>query len=162
MLYHAVATTKNRIIGKNNKLPWHFSSDLKHFKQLTTGQTIVMGRKTFESIGKPLPNRQNYVVSKLPREDKDGLRFFTSIDDALEEVPTPNCYIIGGASLYEQTINMIDGIYLTMINQDFEGDAYYPEIPKEFEERTRHQLQDDPLLEVIFYENTKHMLHQIE
>ncbi|PIQ86572.1 MAG: hypothetical protein COV74_04125 [Candidatus Omnitrophica bacterium CG11_big_fil_rev_8_21_14_0_20_45_26] len=162
MLYHAVAMAQNRVIGKANQLPWHFSSDLKHFKQMTLGHTILMGRKTFESIGKPLSGRENFVISRTAHEDGEHLRFFTSVESALDEVSTRDCYIIGGAHLYEQTMQLIDGIYLTYIHADFEGDVFYPSIPPEFEERTRHKIQEEPLLEVVFYENTKHMLHQIE
>ena len=166
MLYHVVAMAKNRVIGKNNQLPWHFSEDLKHFKNLTTNSTVIMGRKTFESIGKPLPNRVNFVLTRSkfnqseppPKDDKvqaGNLRFFDSFEKAVQQVTTPEAYIIGGANLYEQTIEKVQGIYLTHIEADYEGDAFYPEIPSTFNEKSRHLLAENPRLEVIFYENTR-------
>lgn len=156
MLYHIVAMARNRVIGKGGKLPWHFSSDLKHFKQLTLGNTILMGRKTFESIGKPLPGRENFVLSRtlIPKEIKGDapVKFFRSLQEALKQVKTQNCFIIGGASLYQQTMTDIDGIYLTRIDMDYEGNTSYPEIPPSFKEKKRETLQKNPKLEVIFYE----------
>jgi len=146
---------KNRVIGKNNGLPWHFSSDLKHFKQLTTGNTVLMGRKTFESIGKPLPNRESFVLSKSKHQDKEHLKFFDSITSAIQQIPTQQGYIIGGETLYQQTLDGVDGIYLTLIDAEYEGDAYYPEIPPYFKEKSRKKLQDNPKIEVIFYERIK-------
>ena len=175
MIYHVVAMAGNRVIGKDNRLPWHFSSDLKHFKKLTTGQTVLMGRKTYESLGKPLPNRENFVVSRSippsrhcePRRGEAisggdcfvGLQpprnagpfYFPSIDEALKNVKTNHCFIIGGAKVFEQTLNLVDGIYLTRIDADYEGDVYYPEVPKVFREKSREKLQDEPVIEVIFY-----------
>ncbi len=169
MLYHIVAMAKNRVIGKDNRLPWHFPEDLKHFKRRTTGQTVIMGRKTYDSIGKPLPNRENFVLTRnaeiatpppgarndvIAREqsDRSNLRFFNSIGDALGAFKTPDAYIIGGAQLFEQTMAMVDGIYLTRIDQDFEGDTHYPEIPEIFEEVEIERLQENPQIDVVYYE----------
>lgn len=152
-LFHVVAVAKNGVIGKDGKLPWHFSSDLKHFKQLTWGNTILMGRKTFESLGKPLPGRINFVLSRSAAAAV-GANFFTSLDEALRAVTTPQCYVIGGAEIFKQTIGQVDGIYLTHIEEEYEGDVTYPEIPAPFKEKERQKLQDHPRLEVIFYENT--------
>jgi dihydrofolate reductase len=154
-LYHVVAMAHNRVIGKDNKLPWHFSEDLKHFKQLTTGSTVIMGRKTFESIGKPLPNRQNFVVSRTKTEPSENPRFFGSIQEAVKSVKTEKAFIIGGANLYAQTLELADGIYLTTIDADFDGDAFYPELPGCFKEKNRQKLQDQPGIEVVFYENVR-------
>lgn len=157
MLYHAVAVANHHVIGKNNKLPWHFSSDLKFFKELTMGSTVIMGRKTYDSIGKPLPGRENFVLSKFRSVPGEGLKFFTSFDEALENVTTPDAFIIGGASLYEQTIDRVDGIYLTRIYGGYEGDAFYPAIPEFFQAKSTTPLVSDPKgprLEVIYYENT--------
>ena len=162
MLYHVMAMANNRVIGKSGKLPWHFSSDLKYFKQLTTGSTVIMGRKTFESIGKPLPNRKNFVLSRKPGspiktfgDDKGCPCFFSSLETALKNITTGDAYLIGGADLYRQTMDRVDGIYLTRIDADYEGDAFYPEIPSNFREKSRIQLQDNPKIEVIFYEGIK-------
>ncbi len=155
MLYQILAMAQNRVIGKNNALPWHFASDFKHFKETTMGQTVLMGLNTFRSLPKLLPGRENFVLNWTTDGFKDAehLKYFDSIERALAAVKTKHCFVIGGASLYKQTLEMVDGIYLTFIHQDFEGDAYYPEIPTSFVERSRKKLQDNPLLEVIFYEN---------
>ena len=145
---------KNRVIGKNNQLPWHFSADMKHFKKLTTGNTVLMGRKTFESLGKPLPNRKNFVLTYRVMPDIADITWFHSVDEALQKVSTENCYIIGGAQLFEQTITQIHGIYLTKIEQEYSGDVYYPEIPEYFKIEQQFVLQDNPLLEVFFYKNS--------
>lgn len=155
MLYHVVAMARNRVIGKNGKLPWHFSSDLKYFKKLTWGGTVLMGRKTFESIGKPLPGRDNLVLTHSQKPREAGVQLFASLEEALRQVKTKDCFIIGGASLYEQTMDKVDGVYLTQIDQDYEGDAYYPRIPPHLKEKRREKLQENPKLEAIFYERTK-------
>ena len=150
-VYHVVAMAQNKVIGKNNKLPWHFSADLKFFKNLTIGHTVIMGRKTFDSIGKPLPNRENIVISRLPQKDKPGVEFAIAIDEALGRAQNEKIFIIGGAQIFKETLNLINGIYLTLIHQDFEGDAYYPGIPAGFREVSREKLQENPLIEVLFY-----------
>ncbi len=150
--YHVVAMARNRVIGKGNKLPWHFPADLKFFKQLTTGGTVIMGRKTFESIGRPLPDRENFVVSRTRAGREGNPSFFASFEEAAHHVKTPNAYIIGGADIFRQTLDKVDGIYLTRIDADYEGDAFYPEIPEAFEEVSIEALQDNPKIEVVFYE----------
>lgn len=159
MLYHIVAMAKNRVIGKDNQLPWHFPSDLKHFKQLTMGSTIIMGRKTFESIGRALPGRHMIVLTRLGKTSvpeallvNQDISFCSSLAKALESVTTKDAFIIGGADLYQQTIDKVDGIYLTRIDADYEGDAFYPEIPEGFDEVEIEKLQDNPKIEVVFYE----------
>lgn len=155
MLFHVVAMAKNRAIGKDNKLPWHFASDLKHFKKLTTGETVLMGRKTFESIGRALPRRQNFVLSRGKHKDGENLKFFDSVEKALANVETTHCYIIGGANLFRQTIEGVNGIYLTLIDQEYEGDSFYPEIPNFFKPTARHKLQENPFIETIYLANSK-------
>jgi dihydrofolate reductase len=155
-LYHAVAAANGRVIGKNNRLPWHFSSDLKFFKALTWGETVLMGRKTYESIGKPLPGRQNFVLSRDLKisPPPPGVRFFASLAEAVSRIETPKGFIIGGASVYAQSFSLIDGIYLTRIEADYEGDAFYPEIPPAFIETRRELLQENPKISVIFYKKS--------
>ncbi len=158
MIYHVVAVSKNGVIGKDGKLPWHFSADLKFFKNLTTGHTVIMGRKTFDSIGKALPNRENFVLSKkgsgspLLSGQSPTVHYFGSVETALQNVKTEKTFIIGGATVYNETLGLIDGIYLTRIEQDYEGDAFYPEVPARFKEVSRQTLQEEPLIEVIFYQ----------
>lgn len=154
MLYHIVAVANNRIIGKGNQLPWHFKNDLQHFKVTTTGQTVIMGLKTFESLGcKPLANRENLILDRSGAKPYPGQKFFSSLDDALREVRTEHAFIIGGAELYRTTIERVDGIYLTRIHADYDGDVFYPEIPPVFKAKKKLTIQEKPLLEVIYYEN---------
>jgi dihydrofolate reductase len=123
--------SSNRVIGLNNKLPWHLSEDLKHFKSLTTGHTVIMGRKTYESIGKPLPNRRNIVISRNVNTFYDGVEMTHSLEDAFsissndEEV-----FIIGGSNIYEQSLDLVEQLYITEIKKTFEGDAFFPDIDK--------------------------------
>jgi dihydrofolate reductase len=119
------AIGKNRVIGKNGKLPWHISADLKRFKRLTTGHTVLMGRRTFESLGRPLPGRRNVVLSSRPAS---GAETFTSIPGALEALATEDTvYIIGGAQLYAAFLDRADELNLTLVDREVDGDAYFPE-----------------------------------
>ena len=152
MIYHVVAVAENGVIGKNGKLPWHFPADLKFFKNLTTGHTVIMGRKTFDGIGKPLPNRENIVISRQPHPETAGVKFVESVDRALERTRKGKIFIIGGASIFRETAHLIDGIYLTQIHQDYEGDAFYSGVPEGFKEVSREKLQESPPIDVIFYQ----------
>ena len=156
MLYHIVAVANNRVIGKGNQLPWHFPKDLQHFKATTLGQTVIMGLKTFESLGcKALPGRTNIILDRSGQKPYPGQTFFASLDDALRDVKTEHAFIIGGAELYRTTIDRVDGIYLTRIHADYQGYVLYPEIPATFTEKKKLKLQDDPLLEVVYYEKNR-------
>lgn len=122
------AMAKNRVIGKNNQMPWHLPADLKHFKVITTNKPIIMGRKTFESLGRPLPNRRNIVVTRQKDFMVQGAEVVCSIDAALALVgDAVEVMIIGGAEIYRQAISLANTMYLTMIDLDCEGDAYFPE-----------------------------------
>ena len=156
-LYHIVACAENRMIGKNGQLPWHFSVDLKHFKETTMGSTIIMGRRTFESIGKkPLPGRENFVLSRAQQETIPNVKYFCSLEEALKHVATETAFVIGGADLFRQTMGQVDGIYLTKIARAYEGDVYYPEIPKGFKEKWKKTLQEEsPKIEATFYGRTR-------
>ena len=161
MLYHIVAVANRRVIGNGNKLPWHFSKDLQHFKKMTTGQTVIMGLKTFESLGcKSLPGRENLILDRSGAKPYPGQKFFASLDEALQNVRTKHAFIIGGAELYRTTIDRVDGISLTRIHADYDGDVFYPEIPAAFVERSRAVLQENPKLEVIYYEKPTVHSHQ--
>lgn len=119
------AIANNRVIGKGGILPWHISEDLKRFKRLTTGHTILMGRKTWESIGKPLSNRRNVVITSTPIP---GIECYASIDGALAALKDQeHVFIIGGAQIYAETLRNADELYLTFVDQTVEGDAYFPE-----------------------------------
>lgn len=121
-----VAHARNLTIGVDGKLPWHYSEDLKRFKSLTMGHPIVMGRKTYESIGKPLPGRRNVVISR--NHSFPGTEVFTSLEEAFQTLKNEELiFIIGGASLYQQSLNFADRLYVTLIDADVEGDTYFPE-----------------------------------
>ncbi|MGE4108043.1 MAG: dihydrofolate reductase [Bacteriovoracia bacterium] len=129
------AMSRNRVIGAENKLPWHIPEDLKWFRDKTAGHPVVMGRKTFESIGsKPLPKRENLVVTRQADfPATPGVRIFNSLEAALDwlkanDVPGKDeVFIVGGGQIYEQSLPYADRIYLTVIHQDFEGDSHFPE-----------------------------------
>lgn len=124
-----VATAKNWAIGVDNQLLWHISADLKRFKALTTAHAIVMGRKTYDSIGKPLPNRRNIVISRDENLRIDGVEVFNSIESAIEELSNETeIFIIGGAEIYKQTLPLASKIYLTKVIKSYDGDAFFPEI----------------------------------
>ena len=122
------ALDKNRLIGADNGMPWHLPADFKHFKEITMGKPVVMGRKTFESIGKPLPGRQNIVISRNGFS-ADGITSVNSIDAALHSVgDIEEVMIIGGANIYHQMIDKADRMYLTHVDAECKGDAWFPEI----------------------------------
>ena len=124
-----VAMAANRVIGRDNQLPWHLPADLKHFKQTTMGKPILMGRKTWESIGRPLPGRTNIVITRDENYDAPGCVVVHSIEAALQATEQhAEVMIIGGADFYRQVLPRTDRIYLTRINEDFEGDTLFPEL----------------------------------
>jgi dihydrofolate reductase len=131
-----VAISENNGIGKDNQLLWHLPADLKHFKEITTGHAIIMGRKTFDSIGRPLPNRLNLVVSKSV-QNIDGCVVFESIEAAIQfaqEQNQTNLFIIGGDSIYKQALHLCHKLYLTRIQHSFEADSFFgPTQPKEWQ-----------------------------
>mgnify|MGYP000063687731 CR=1 FL=1 len=127
MIKIIAAMSKNRVIGDSNALIWHLPEDLKRFKQLTTGNTIVMGRKTYESIGKPLPNRRSIIITRDASYKVDGCEVVNSLEEALL-LSNSDCFIIGGGEIYRQAIYIADCIYLTLIDKEFEGDTSFPEI----------------------------------
>ena len=129
---HIVAHTTNRVIGKGNEMPWHLPADLKHFKKITLGKPVIMGRKTYESIGFPLPGRLNLVITRDKKYQAKGCEVVHSIESALmvaaRESDADELMIIGGATLYEQTLPIVSRIYQTVIDIELAGDAFYPEL----------------------------------
>lgn len=118
------ALAGNRVIGKDGKLPWHISEDLKRFKRLTTGHPVLMGRKTFESLGGPLPKRRNIVLTRKPPQ---GIESYDSVASALTALATEDLvFVLGGGEVYAQLIGKADLLYLTEIEKDYDGDAYFP------------------------------------
>jgi dihydrofolate reductase len=124
------AIASNNVIGKENSLPWNIPEDLKRFKQMTSGHTILMGRKTFDSIGRPLPNRQNIVMTKDENFEQEGIKVINDFDEALELIKESNedVFIIGGSKIYELFEPVANSLAITRILKDFEGDAFFPDI----------------------------------
>lgn len=131
ILSAVLAMSENRVIGKNNQLPWRLPADLKHFKAITTGHPILMGRKTYESIGRPLPNRTNIILTHNPLFQAPGCIVVTSVDEAIRDASLENkeeIFVIGGAEIYKLLLPVTQRIYLTIVHHQFEGDAYFPEL----------------------------------
>ena len=127
MLSIIVAMSENRVIGRDGTLPWHLSADLKRFKQLTMGHTIVMGRKTYESIGRPLPGRVSIVLSRDPKYRISGVDVVESFEQALAKTRAEDVFIIGGAQLYEKTLPFAERLYLTEVGTMIDGDVFFPD-----------------------------------
>ena len=129
MLSIIVAVGEGNVIGKENRLIWHLPRDMRHFKETTTGHYIIMGRKTFESNGRPLPNRTNVIITRDKNYKAEGCVVVHTLEDAIKLAKDdPEAFIIGGGVIYELAMPLIDRIYLTQIHHKFEGDTYFPEI----------------------------------
>ncbi len=121
------AMANNRIIGKDNQMPWHLPADLQHFKSVTMNKPIIMGRKTYESIGRPLPGRQNIVISRNPNLIIEGCDTVTSLEAALLQAKGEEVMIVGGGQLYTEALGQANKLYLTFIDLDVEGDTQFPD-----------------------------------
>ena len=146
-----VAVAQNNCIGISNQLPWNIPEDLKHFKNLTMGKTVLMGQKTFDSIlgyiGKPLPGRKTVVITSnlnyIPPNQE--VRVFHSLDEAFEKLKNEDVFVCGGASIYKQTLDRVDILYITEVKKIVEGDVFFPEINKNIwreVEREKHEEFD--------------------
>ena len=150
-IVHVVAMDQQHCIGKANDLPWHISADLKHFKAITQGGVVVMGRKTLESMGRALPNRVNWVITRDPNWSFEGVKVAHSIEDALERAiadakaseKPESIFIIGGGEIFKQTMHIADRLELTHVQLDVQGDAHYPKIPNEFKKTASESHLDD-------------------
>lgn len=147
-----VAMASNRVIGINGQMPWHLSADLKKFKSITMGHPILMGRKTYESIGRPLPGRRNIVISRNPDYKIAGCEVFSDIQDAISSCDDcEELFVIGGAAFYESMLPNADLIYLTEINKEFTGDTFFPPINKqEWQEIERLDINDDSSVDFAY------------
>lgn len=145
------AMAENRTIGRNNKLPWHLPNDLKYFKQLTTGKAVIMGRKTYESIGKPLPNRTNIVITRDESYTAEGVNVVNSLDQAIELAEANNMVngsdeviVMGGAEIYKLCLPRADRLYITFVHAEVEGDAHFPEFDlSQYNEIGRENFSSD-------------------
>ena len=148
---HVVAMDQQHCIGKANDMPWHISADLKHFKEITQDGVVLMGRKTLESMGRTLPKRINWVITRDTTWSFEGTKVAYSLEDALSQVVADvrasekpdTLFIIGGGEIFKQTLSIADRLELTHVELDVQGDAYYPEIPAEFKKVASEQHIDD-------------------
>jgi dihydrofolate reductase len=129
MIKIIVAVSKNGAIGGNNSLIWSLPNDMKRFKQITTGNSVIMGRKTYESIGRPLPNRRNIIITRDLKYYANNCEIVNSIEEALR-LTNNDCFFIGGGEIYKQVLPLTDIIYLTKIDENFDGDTYFPDLNK--------------------------------
>lgn len=133
-----VAMSQNRVIGRQNQMPWHLPDELQYFKRVTMGKPVLMGRNTFESIGKPLPGRPNIVITRNTDYEVDGISVVNSVEDALdlaeqltEHDANAEAMVIGGAQIFSATFPRADLLYLTIVQAEVEGDVFFPEFPAE-------------------------------
>jgi dihydrofolate reductase len=140
------AMAENRVIGVNNTLPWRLPADLRHFRQLTTGHHVIMGRRNYESIGRPLPERTNIVVTRNRDYRAPGCEVRQSLEEALRDAgDDPEVFVIGGAEIYRQALDKADRIYLTLVHADVPGDTFFPEFDaRDWNEisRARHEADE--------------------
>ena len=157
MLSLIVAKAENNVIGKDNKLLWHLPEDLKRFKNLTTGHTIIMGRKTFESLGRVLPNRKHVVFTQNPnfKVDDVNVKIVHSLSDIQEYVEDKNeNFVIGGEKIYNLLMPYVNKMYITEIHKDFDGDTFFPNVDLEsWKETSREKMKaDDFDYDFVVYE----------
>lgn len=158
-IYLVAAVASNGVIGVDGRLPWHLPEDLKHFKKLTLGHPIVMGRKTWESLGKALPGRENIVVSRQPGYEAPGAAVASSLGAALAMCAgEPVVFVIGGHRLFVDSLPHATGIVLTEIQKDYEGDTYFPEFDREAwreAQREAHTAADGMRFDFVLYERKR-------
>lgn len=145
-IVHVVAFDKKHCIGKDNQLAWHIPEDLQHFKTITTGGVVIMGRKTYDSIGRPLPNRINHVITRDTSWRADGVQVSYSLDDALQKASKDaqnlnqsKLFIIGGGEIFKKTLMMADTLHITRVDLDVAGDVFYPHDLSAFNLTQSHQ-----------------------
>ena len=144
------AMSRNRVIGAGNRIPWHLPEDFKWFKRMTTGQVVVMGRKTFESIGKPLPNRETIILSRS-QFAFPGVRTVASLAGIDLAHEPRKVFLCGGAQIYAQALPLCSDLYLTLVKREVEGDAFFPPFEEQFE--AVETLQDNADFQIIHYRN---------
>ncbi|CAM3595125.1 dihydrofolate reductase [Deinococcus saxicola] len=143
-LTFVVAMAENRVIGKDGDLPWRLPADLAHFKRLTVGKPVVMGRKVYDSIGRPLPDRHNIVLTRNPDFQAPGCTVVHSPDDALEAADNaPDIMIIGGEEIYRLYLPQVERVELTLIHAEIGGDTFFPELPGQWTETARRERAAD-------------------
>jgi dihydrofolate reductase len=133
MISFILAMDENRVIGKNNQLPWHLPGDLKFFKRVTMGHPIAMGRKTHESIGRVLPGRENIIITRQADFQSEGCTVLHSVEEFISYCQNQDdeIFVIGGAEIFKATFAFADRLYITLIHEEFEGDTFFPEYPEQ-------------------------------
>ena len=144
------AMSENRVIGNGNKIPWHLPEDFKWFKKMTTGKVVVMGRKTFESIGRPLPNRETIVLSRS-RFEHPGARTLADLRDVAKAGEAREIFICGGAEIYALALPFCSDLYLTVVKRQVEGDVFFPPFEDRFD--LVAELRDTPEFRILHYRN---------
>jgi dihydrofolate reductase len=157
-LYLVAAVASNGVIGREGQLPWHLPEDLKHFKRLTLGHPVIMGRRTWESLGRPLPGRDNIVVTRQPGYDAPGAAVASSLDAALAlSVGESVVFVIGGQQLFAESLRLAAGLVLTEIYRDYEGDTWFPPYDRSRwreSQREHHTAADGTKFDFVLYEPT--------
>jgi dihydrofolate reductase len=155
-VYLVAAVAANGIIGANGKLPWHFPEELKHFKQLTLGHPIIMGRRTWESLKGPLPQRENIVVTRTPGYEAPGAAVASSLEAALAMCAgEPVAFVIGGTQLFKESLPIAAGLVLTEIRRDYAGDTWFPQWDRSQwreSQREAHTVPDGTRFDFVLYE----------
>jgi dihydrofolate reductase len=158
-IYLVAAIAKNGVIGANGKLPWHLPEDLQHFKKITFGHPVIMGRRTWKSLGKPLPGRENIVISREPGFEAPGASVAASLEAAIALCAgEPVAYVIGGAEIYAAALPFADGLVLTEIDGDYEGDTRFPEWDRKawrVAQREAHTSSTGVRFDFVRYERTR-------
>lgn len=155
MVFVIAAVSENNVIGQKGRIPWNIKEDLNHFKELTSGNAIVMGRRTFESIGRPLPDRLNIVVSNTV-DEIPGAVVVRSLDEAVEAAESEgydDVFVCGGQRLYEEAVPFCDRLYITRVHENYEGDCFFPEFdPDDYIITEESTVSSNPSYSFITYE----------
>jgi dihydrofolate reductase len=147
------AMAENRVIGRDNAIPWRLPDDLKRFRQITMGHPVIMGRKTFESIAKPLPGRKNIIITRNPDFHPEECIVAHDLRDALAEcADSDEVFICGGGEIFREALPLADRIYLTVIHEEIEGDTFFPRIPGDFHEVCREKAETPIRHSFVLYE----------
>lgn len=159
MITIIAAVAANRALGKDNQLIWHLPADLRRFKKVTSGHHVIMGRKTFESLGKPLPNRTNIIISRNTDYNAEGCVVVNSLQSAIDAArDDENPFILGGAEIYQQAMQFADKLDITFVHEQFEADAFFPKISKaHWRETSRqdHKADDENIYDYSFVTFTR-------
>jgi len=157
-VYLVAALARNGVIGARGKLPWHLPEDLRHFKKLTLGHPVIMGRRTWESLGKPLPGRENIVISRKPGFAAPGASAAASIEGAIALCTgEPVAFVIGGAEIYAASLPLADGLLLTEIDKDYQGDTRFPDYDRKAwrtSQKETHTSADGVRFDFVLYERS--------